>query len=122
LLNTVEVNSLLFSGLTITFLREFIYGLWLGLPLFLSLAVIIVGLGFVVGKKEGWSPFDSFYWSFVTATTVGYGDFRPVRRISRVIAIVIALLGLTMTGILVAVAVHAGTVALTAHDALANTR
>ena len=38
------------------------------------------------------------------------------------IAIAIALLGLTMTGILVAVAVHAGTVALAVRDALANTR
>ena len=113
---------MLFSGLTITFLREFLYGLWLSLPLFLSLAVIITGLGLVAGKKEGWSPFDSFYWSFVTATTVGYGDLRPVSRASKMIAIAIALLGLTMTGILVAVAVHAGTVALTAHDALAKTR
>ena len=124
MLDTVkrEANELLFSGLTITFLREFIYGLWLSLPLFLSLAVIIVGLGLIVGKKESWSPFDSFYWSFVTATTVGYGDLRPVRRASRIIAIAIALLGLTMTGILVAVAVHAGTIALAAHDAAANTR
>ena len=48
-----EVNRLLFSGLTITFLKEFIYGLWLSLPLFLSLAVIIVGLGLVVGKEGG---------------------------------------------------------------------
>jgi Ion channel len=113
---------LLFSGLTITFLKEFGFGLWLALPLFLTLAAVIVGLGLLVGKKEGWSRFDSFYWSFVTATTVGYGDFRPVRRVSRVIAIAIALLGLTMTGILIAVAVHAGTVALAVHDAAVNSR
>ena len=112
----------MFSGLTITFLKEFLLGLWLALPLFLTLAAIIVGLGLVVGRKEGWSPFDSFYWSFVTATTVGYGDFRPVRRTSKIIALAIALLGLTMSGILVALAVHAGTVALAAHDALAKTR
>ncbi len=113
---------MLFSGLTITFLKEFGFGLWLALPLFLTLAAVIVGLGLLVGKKEGWSRFDSFYWSFVTATTVGYGDFRPVRRVSRVIAIAIALLGLTMTGILIAVAVHAGTVALAVHDAAVNSR
>ena len=76
----------------------------------------------MAGKKEGWSRFDSFYWSFVTATTVGYGDFRPVHRVSRVISIMIALLGLTMTGILIAVAVHAATLALAAHDAAANVR
>ena len=113
---------MLFSGLTITFLKEFAFGLWLSFPLFLSLAAAIVGLGLLVGKKEGWSRFDSFYWSFVTATTVGYGDFRPVRRLSRVIAIAIALLGLTMTGILIAVAVHAGSVALATHDAAVNVR
>ncbi len=113
---------MLFSGLTITFLKEFGFGLWLSLPLLLSLAAAIAVLGIVAGKKEGWSRFDSVYWSFVTATTVGYGDFRPVRRVSRVIAIAIALLGLTMTGILIALAVHAGTVALAVHDAAEKAR
>jgi hypothetical protein len=117
-----EVSGLLFSGLTITFLKQFGFGLWLGLPLLLSLAAAIAVLGLVAGKKEGWSRFDSLYWSFVTATTVGYGDFRPAHRLSRVIAIMIALLGLTMTGILIAVAVHAATLALAAHDAAANAR
>ena len=117
-----EVNALLFSGLTVTFLKEFGFGLWLTLPLLLSLATAIAALGLVAGKKERWSRFDSFYWSFVTATTVGYGDIRPVHRVSRVIAIMIALLGLTMTGILIAVAVHAATFALAAHDAAVNAR
>ena len=116
------VNGLLFSGLTITFLKHFGNGLWLGLPLLLSLAAAIFVLGLLVGKKEGWSRFDSFYWSFITATTVGYGDFRPARTISKVIAILIALLGLTMTGILIAVAVHAATLALTVHDAAASVK
>ena len=113
---------MLLTGLTITFLKEFGFALWLCSPLLLTLAVVIAVLGRVVGKKEGWSQFDSLYWSFVTATTVGYGDIRPVRRVSKVIAIVIALIGLTMTGILVAVAVHAATFALAAHDAAVSVR
>ena len=113
---------MLLTGLTITFLKEFCLGLWLTAPLLLSLATVITILGRVAGRREGYSRFDSIYWAFVTATTVGYGDFRPVHRSSRVIAIVIAILGLTLTGILIALAVHAGTVALAAHDAAINVK
>ncbi len=111
---------MLFSGLTLTFLREFFRGIWLTFPMLASLAVIITLLGLVVGRRESWPLFESFYWSFITGTTVGYGDLRPEKRSSRALAIVVALLGLTFTGILIAVAVHAATLALTAHDAAAN--
>ena len=99
-------------GLTITFLKQLGIGLWLTFPLLLSLAAAITLLGLTVGKKEGWSRFDSFYWSFITATTVGYGDIRPVKRGSRILAILIAFLGLMLTGIVIAVAVRAGSLAL----------
>lgn len=115
-------HGLLFTGLTTAFLKEFAFGLWVTAPLWLSLATVIGVLGQVAGKKEGWSRFDSFYWSFITATTVGYGDVRPTKRAPRIFAIVIALVGLMLTGILVAVAVHAATVALAAHDAATKVR
>ena len=99
-------------GLTLTFLKQFGIGLWLTFPLLLSLALVITLLGQAVGKKEGWSRFDSFYWSFITGTTVGYGDIRPVKRGSRIFAILIAFLGLVLTGIVISIAVRAGTVAL----------
>lgn len=108
---------MLFTGLTATFLKNFVFDLWVAFPLLLSLAVVVTALGQIVGKKEGWSPFDGLYWSFITATTVGYGDLRPTKRSSRIIAIVIALVGFMLTGILVAVAVHSATLALAAHDA-----
>jgi voltage-gated potassium channel Kch len=115
-------DQLLLTGLTITFLKEFGLGLWLSLPLSLSLATTVALLGLVVGRKEGLSRFDSIYWSFITATTVGYGDIRPVKRASRIIAVVIAVLALTLTGILIAVGVHAATLALGVHDAIAKVR
>jgi voltage-gated potassium channel len=107
-------SQMIFSGLTITFIKQFGTGLWLTSPLLLTMAVAITLLGRVVGAREGWTHFDSFYWSFITATTVGYGDIRPLRRSSRVLAILIAFSGLMLTGIIIAVAVHAATLALDA--------
>jgi len=105
---------MIFTGLTITFLKEFGAGLLVAFPLLLTLAIAITLLGQAVGKKEAWSRFDSFYWSFITATTVGYGDIRPTNRGSRALAIFIAFLGLILTGIVIAIAVHAGEKALNA--------
>jgi len=42
--------------------------------------------------------------------------------VSRILSIVIALLGFMLTGILVAVAVHSGSIALAAHDAAIKPR
>ena len=107
----------MFTGLTITFLKEFGTGLWLTFPLLFSLTAVIVVLGQLIGKKEGWTHLDSFYWSFITATTVGYGDLRPTRTPSRLGAILIAFLGLLLSGIIIAIAVRSGTVALAAAGA-----
>ena len=102
----------MFTGLTITFLKEFGTGLWLTFPLLFCLTVVIIVLGQLVGRQEGWSRVDSFYWSFVTATTVGYGDLRPTKTRSRIVAILIAFLGLLLSGIVIAIAVNAGSLAL----------
>jgi voltage-gated potassium channel len=76
------------------------------------LAATVLLLGYLGGNTEGWSRSDSFYWAFVTVTTVGYGDFRPTRRRSRIMAILIAMLGLLMTGIIIALGVNAATKAM----------
>ncbi|HVG92548.1 MAG TPA: potassium channel family protein [Alphaproteobacteria bacterium] len=104
----------MFTGLTLTFLKQFGIGLSLTFPVLLSLAALITLLGQFVGIKEGWSRFDSFYWSFITGTTVGYGDIRPTKRGSRIFAILIAFLGHVLSGIIIAVAVNAATLALKA--------
>jgi voltage-gated potassium channel len=99
-------------GLTIQFLKDFCLSLWLMLPLLFSLGGAILWLGVMVGRREGWSRLDTIYWSFITVTTVGYGDLRPADRKSKMVAILIAFLGLILTGIIIAVAVQSTTLAL----------
>ena len=91
---------------TLTFLKLFFFGLYLAAPLLLTLLLAVIVLGLIVGKKESWTRFDAVYWSFVTSTTLGYGDFRPIKKISKVLAIFIALTGIIFSGILVAIAVN----------------
>ena len=56
----------MFRGLTIIFLRDFALGLWLMFPVLFFLLALITVLGQLVGRREGWSRLDSFYWAFVT--------------------------------------------------------
>ncbi len=85
----------------------FINGLVLAWPLLFSMALGIILFGLLVGYRESWGHFDSIYWSFITATTVGYGDIRPLKRLSKTLAIFIALQGMIFTGIMVALAINA---------------
>ena len=78
-----------------------------------ALILFIVLLGQRVGRKESWTRYDALYWSFVTATTLGYGDFRPVKKMSKALTIVIAFTGLVCSGIVVAIAVDSAMHAFT---------
>ncbi len=98
---------------TFQFIEYFYYGLNLAAPLLIFLALVIVLLGQIVGQRESWSRFDSLYWSFITATTVGYGDIRPLQKLSKTISVLIALTGMIFTGIIVALALNAASISFT---------
>lgn len=94
---------------TLDFLQRFVIGLYYASPLIIFLVILIGVLGLLVGKKENWKAADSIYYAFITATTVGYGDFHPKTRSAKFIAIGIAFCGLLLTGIVVAIGVQAAT-------------
>ena len=96
---------------TIEFIQIFGLGLFYAAPIVLFLMVLITVLGMLVGKREGWSFSDSIYYAFITATTVGYGDYHPKTRIAKYLAIGIAFVGLLLTGIVVAIGLEAATIA-----------
>jgi voltage-gated potassium channel len=107
-----EHADLMEQHMALTFVKEFDAGLWLALPLISFLAIIIAGIGPAVGAMEGWSRFDTLYSSFITRTTARCGGIRPVRPGSRILAVLVAFLGLILTGIVVAIALRASAMAL----------
>jgi len=51
--------------------------------------------------------FDALYWSFITITTVGYGDISPVSTVGRLVSFAIVLMGITMISFATSVIVSA---------------
>ncbi|TQV85958.1 potassium channel family protein [Aliikangiella coralliicola] len=100
---------------TLTFIKLFFWITYLVSPLLLLLCFIVIVLGQWVASIEKWNRFDALYWTFITATTVGYGDIRPLKKASKVISVLIAFLGLMFTGILVAVTLNTASVAFEKH-------
>lgn len=53
-------------------------------------------------------PFDdALYFSFITGLTIGYGDIAPATGAGRILAVLTGLVGVLITGLVVAIAVYA---------------
>lgn len=96
---------------TFAFLEFFFYITYLVFPLLFFMSVLVLILGLIVARFEGWTRFTGFYWALITATTVGYGDLRPLRKRSRCVAVMIAFIGIVLSGIFVAIAVKSASAA-----------
>ena len=100
---------------SITFIKLFFWVLYLISPILIMLCFVIVILGQIVGRIENWSRFNALYWSFITALTVGYGDILPLRKRSKILSVLIAFMGIMLTGIIIAVTVATASGALKQH-------
>ena len=60
-----------------TFFRENEFGRGLSV-LFPFAGLILIGV-VVVGPIEGWGPIEALYFSVISLTTVGFGDYYPTR-------------------------------------------
>jgi voltage-gated potassium channel Kch len=89
--------------ITYSFIKVFATTLAALYPLLLLLLAVITLLGIVIGRIEKWGILNALYFAFITATTVGYGDLAPSHPISKVMAILVTLVGIILTGIMVAV-------------------
>jgi voltage-gated potassium channel len=97
--------------MTVLFLKDFFITLFYLSPILFVLILAIILLGLVIGRLERWSKTDAVYYAFITATTVGYGDFHPKKKWSKILAIIDAFVGLITTGVIVAVAVNSISIA-----------
>jgi hypothetical protein len=76
-------------------------------PIFSAILVTMMGAGVVIGWTEGWRLSETFYFTFVTGLTIGYGDFVPKHTLARVLSLLIGLCGIVLTGLIAAATVQA---------------
>ncbi|HEV7319767.1 MAG TPA: potassium channel family protein [Ensifer sp.] len=91
--------------------RRFFYKLYEQLnllwPIFSAILLVMAGSGFVIGRIEDWRLDEALYFTFVTGLTIGYGDLTPKHLSARLLALVIGLCGIVLTGLVAAVSVQA---------------
>lgn len=67
--------------------------------LYVTITIIFLGAT-AISIVEKMNLSDSLWWSFVTTTTVGYGDISPETSIGRIIAAILMLVGIGFIGML----------------------
>ena len=89
------------------FLRELLQQAHILWPIFSGIVVVMAGCGVIIGRIESWRIDEALYFTFVTGLTIGYGDITPEHFSSRLLALLIGLTGIVLTGLVAAVSVQA---------------
>ena len=89
------------------FTYYFFHALWKIQGIVYGLVIWLVVNAAAIAYFEKMPFADALYFTLVTGLTIGYGDIAPVTIGGRVIAILTGLLGILITGLVVAVAVYA---------------
>ena len=58
--------------------------------------LILFGGTFIYSHVEGWNNLDSFYFTVVTVTTIGYGDIAPLTNEGKIFTILFSFMGVGM--------------------------
>lgn len=64
----------------------------------IATVICVIFGGIAIHFAEGMSITDGLWWSFVTATTVGYGDISPTTIPGRIVATILMIVGIGLIG------------------------
>lgn len=99
------------------FIKYFVRVTWKLKSIYASfIAIFLIG-AWAISYYEKLSYGDALYFTLVTGLTVGYGDISPQSIVGRFIAIFLALVGMVLTGVLVATAVQVVKYSFEKHEA-----
>ncbi len=84
----------------------------------MSLCLALLLLAVVIAHAEHQTLGHALYFTAITGLTVGYGDISPVTPLGRVASILVAFIGVILSGIYVAIATSALTRAVHATGSL----
>ncbi len=76
-------------------------------PILSGVVLAMAGTGLAIGRIEGWRIGEALYFTFVTGLTIGYGDVTPKHLAGRLLALMIGVAGVMLTGLIAAISVQA---------------